>query len=263
MRNVRWLGPVGLGGLASVFVVIFATSGAETKAAPEPLPQDAQAVVVVELFTSQGCSSCPPADRLLGELADKPGILALSYHVDYWDYLGWKDPYSAAFATERQRAYARTMRLRTVYTPQTVIDGRLETVGSRRSQVLSLIAESLREGPAEAVLLDVANDVGGFSVGVEGGVGAEVTLVEYLPLAETKIPRGENRGRTLTEHNVVTGLQALGEVGEAAQEFVIEADDLQSNRAYAVLVQARGHGPILAAAKLRGVTPVARAQLGD
>ncbi|MGF1447955.1 MAG: DUF1223 domain-containing protein [Opitutales bacterium] len=231
--------------------MVFATSGTDSSAAIESLAQDGQSVVVVELFTSQGCSSCPPADKLLGELADKPGILALSYHVDYWDYLGWKDPYSSALATERQRAYAQNLKARGLYTPQAVIDGRLETVGSSRSKVLSLIAESLKDGPDRDVLIEVVETDGGYGIVVDGAQGTTLKLVEYLPLAETAIPRGENRGRTLTEHNVVTDLKSLGNLRDKVQRVEVGAGDLRSDRAYAVLVQVRGQGPILAAAQVR------------
>src|SRR5437868_14761375 len=95
--------------------------------------------IVVELFTSQGCSSCPPADALLGELARRDDVLPLAFHVDYWDRLGWKDPFSSAAATARQRTYARQLDAANVYTPQMVVDGRIDVVGSYRDQVLRAI----------------------------------------------------------------------------------------------------------------------------
>src|SRR6059036_991639 len=91
--------------------------------------------VVVELFTSEGCSSCPPADAFLGELAQRPDIVALAFHVDYWDYIGWKDPYASPLTTQRQHDYAAALHLHMVYTPQMVVDGRADVVGSERSDV--------------------------------------------------------------------------------------------------------------------------------
>ncbi|MGF1482902.1 MAG: DUF1223 domain-containing protein [Opitutales bacterium] len=238
--------------VATAGLAAFALSSNEPEPALQPLSEvgDADAVVVIELFTSQGCSSCPPADRLLGELAQKPGILALSHHVDYWDYLGWKDPYSSSTATERQRAYAQRMNLRGLYTPQAVVDGRLETVGSRRTDVLQIIAESLRQGRPQETLMAVERGEEGFSIDVVRADDAEVFLVEYLPEAKTQVPRGENRGRTLTEHNVVTDWRSLGKIDEGGQVFFVQASKLDAQRAYAVIVQERGAGPILAAIKL-------------
>src|SRR5215831_16018900 len=96
--------------------------------------------VLVELFTSQGCSSCPPADQLLGELARRPDVVAIGFHVDYWDYIGWKDPYAGPWATKRQRSYAHSLGLHMVYTPQVVVDGGADAVGSDRAAIDRLIA---------------------------------------------------------------------------------------------------------------------------
>ena len=109
----------------------------------------AERPIVVELFTSEGCSSCPPADALLAELASRPDVLALSFHVDYWDRLGWKDPFSSAAATDRQRNYANLLRTGTVYTPQIVVDGRWQAVGSDRDEVEQAIGSAHR---SEAML---------------------------------------------------------------------------------------------------------------
>src|SRR5712671_4480747 len=109
--------------------------------------------IVVELFTSQGCSSCPPADALLAELAKRPDVLALSFHVDYWDRLGWKDPYSSRAATDRQNRYAKLLALHTVYTPQIVVDGKWEAVGSDRADVERALDLARRDRPEVPVTL--------------------------------------------------------------------------------------------------------------
>ena len=113
----------------------------------------AERPIVVELFTSEGCSSCPPADALLAELASRPDVLALSFHVDYWDRLGWKDPFSSAAATDRQRNYAKLLGTGTVYTPQIVVDGRWQAVGSDRSEVERAIAAAHQSEAAVPVAL--------------------------------------------------------------------------------------------------------------
>src|SRR5438309_7939527 len=109
--------------------------------------------IVVELFTSEGCSSCPPADALLAELAKRPDVLALSFHVDYWDRLGWKDPFSSRAATDRQNRYAKLLKLATVYTPQIVVDGRWEAVGSDRADVERALDRARRDRPEVPVTL--------------------------------------------------------------------------------------------------------------
>src|SRR5258707_8836135 len=109
--------------------------------------------VVVELFTSQGCSSCPPADSLLGELSKRSDVLALGFHVDYWDYIGWKDPYASKLATKRQHDYAAALRLHMVYTPQMVVDGRTDVVGSERGDVAAAIGKAAAQ-PKLAVAIE-------------------------------------------------------------------------------------------------------------
>ena len=112
-----------------------------------PPARAAERPIVVELFTSEGCSSCPPADALLGELATRPNVLALSFHVDYWDRLGWKDPFSSPEATARQQHYARLLGLDTVYTPQIVVDGSWEAVGSDQAAVERALDQARRSRP--------------------------------------------------------------------------------------------------------------------
>ncbi len=209
--------------------------------------------VVVELFTSQGCSSCPPADALLGELAGQPGVLALAYHVDYWDYIGWKDPFASAQYTERQQDYAAKLGLRYVYTPQIVVDGRIDVVGSRRRAVTRAIEESAGALPVVGVTLESAN--GGqvtLSAGKAPEGGATVWLVTFDDRHETNVARGEKSGRTLVDSNVVRELVPLGTWTGEAKTFPL---DLAAARAKgrggcAVLVQDGRGGPVLGAAML-------------
>jgi hypothetical protein len=166
--------------------------------------------VLVELFTSQSCSSCPPADVLLGELARRPDVVALGFHVDYWDRLGWKDPFSLPEATRRQRDYGRQFNLRAIYTPQLVVDGVAEMVGSDRAAVTRALAAAR---PGDGVAVALARD--GVSVLVrvaEGAVAApaRVQLVGYTPGATTRVLGGENSGRTLADTNAVRRLETLG-----------------------------------------------------
>ena len=119
-------------------------AGAGLLATPQAVAESNGGPWAIELFTSQGCSSCPPADRQLGKLARRPDIVALSFHVDYWDYIGWKDRFASKATTERQRAYARTLRQKYVYTPEMVVDGRVHQPGIQDSQVESMLADARR-----------------------------------------------------------------------------------------------------------------------
>ncbi|MPZ09607.1 MAG: DUF1223 domain-containing protein [Kiloniellaceae bacterium] len=207
--------------------------------------------VVVELFTSQGCSSCPPADALLDELAHRPGVLALSFHVDYWDYIGWKDPFASAQYTERQRDYAAKLGLRYVYTPQMVVDGRYDAVGSNRREVTRAIQQSAETPSLMEVTLD-ATDGGRalLSAGEAPSGGATVWLVTFDDGHDTPVARGENRGRDLHNSNVVREMRALGTWTGEAKVFPL---DLQAARAEgrggcAIIVQQGRGGPVLGAA---------------
>jgi hypothetical protein len=202
---------------------------------------------VVELFTSQGCSSCPPADAYVGELAQRPDVLALSFHVDYWDDLGWRDRFDSPEATARQRRYADAMNLPSVYTPQVVIDGHENFVGSdRRSIGQSLgkprggipVAIAIRE---HTVLIDLA--------ATAGVPSSDVLLVAYRHSATSAIGRGENSGRTLTEYNIVRSVRRLGNYTGEAREYGVDTGSLPTDATdVAVLVQQSDQGPVVAAA---------------
>ncbi len=209
--------------------------------------------VVVELFTSQGCNSCPPADEFLGELAERPGIIALSLHVDYWDYIGWKDPYAIPQATARQRGYVEGLGLRYVYTPQMVIDGRADVAGLRRNEVLRAIETAAVGRKALQVRFERAD--GGKIVVPAGHApegGAAVWLAVYDRNHETSVPRGENAGRKLHNYNVVRELSRIGTWhGERLEiPFDMAAAAAQGRDGCAVIVQQAPAGPVLGAAAI-------------
>jgi hypothetical protein len=203
--------------------------------------------VVVELFTSQGCSSCPPADAFLTDLAKQAkGVLPLAFHVTYWDSLGWKDPYSLDAATARQRDYARSLNQGGVYTPQMVVDGALGFVGSDRAQGLEAIARAARDRPGPVPMV-FARDGQSLVVSIGTGSGtARVLLVGFDLAHETHIGRGENGGRTLLESNIVRSLTPIGVWTGAA---VTLRPSLPGGEAFAVLLQSED-GRIIAAAIL-------------
>jgi hypothetical protein len=210
----------------------------------------AEEVVVVELFTSQGCSSCPPADKILGQLAEEDNVVALAMHVDYWDYLGWKDEFASPDHTKRQRAYARAKGERTIYTPQMVIGGTDHVVGSRAMKVSSAVRKhENRKLPVSIDLARNGNQVV-ISADARGNVpDMVVQVVTYMPEATVKIRRGENAGRTITYHNVVRDLVTLGS-WNGQGEYKATAR-VPSDMPVVVLVQAKGAGPIMGASRLK------------
>ena len=164
--------------------------------------------VVLELFTSQGCSSCPPADALLEELSQKPDVIGLAYHVDYWDYIGWPDTFGAAANSDRQRAYAAAWGSSRIFTPQLVVNGREGVVGSRRGEVAPAVD---KEGLELPVKLTLKGEMLKISIPPSAGrEDAVIWLVSYIDRAEVVIERGENAGKTIAYTQIVTGRQALG-----------------------------------------------------
>lgn len=212
-------------------------------------------VHVVELFTSQGCSSCPPADRLLGKLIEsRDDIIALELHVDYWDDLvhglagSWPDPFSDSAHTRRQRHYAsRGLEGGNgVYTPQVVVDGRAAAVGSRREAI-----ERLLEGPPpRAAGLSLERGAGSMNVTVSGDPAATgtVSLYRFDLRNVTRIGAGENKGKTLTNHHVVTEVRHLGGWAGGTREYPVDNLYLNEDESCAVVVQRPGPGAVLGAA---------------
>lgn len=207
--------------------------------------------VVVELFTSQGCSSCPPADAILSELAPSDDVIALALHVDYWDYLGWKDDFADPRYTRRQKAYAHVAGARTVYTPQMVVGGTDHLVGARPVELMALI-ERHAANPAP-VLLSLSRSGGQVEISATSAGklpnGAVVQLVRYTPQADVTIRGGENGGQTIRYSNIVRSWDAIGEWDGTAPLSL--SAPLGGTDPVVVILQEPGPGPILAAARLR------------
>lgn len=208
--------------------------------------------VVVELFTSQGCSSCPPAEAFLNDLTKRDDVIALEFHVDYWDYIGWKDVFAKPEFTARQKSYVRAMNSRYAYTPQMVIDGREHVVGSHRAKVESKIRKAQsRAGNAPAIKMRREGMTLVISVGAAQVPGDfEVKMVTFDKPHVTKVKRGENRGMTLTNANVVRELVKIGDWNGKAAEYSFSLDGIDGNGGCAILIQTKNHGPVLAAASM-------------
>jgi hypothetical protein len=214
---------------------------------PNALAADAAHPTVVELFQSQGCSSCPPAAANVMAISDRADVLALSFAVDYWDRLGWKDTFSRPAWTARQYAYAHAMGRDGVYTPQVVVNGRVEGDGLEPAALAGLVSRGDRGAGGPEV--DIASSAVSVGAGVSPAGGADVWLARYEPrVVEVAVRRGENAGRTLPHKDVVHEMILLGHWRGSAENFPLPAGDEQG-LAEAVLVQAAGAGPILAAAK--------------
>jgi hypothetical protein len=209
------------------------------------LAADAAHPTVVELFQSQGCSSCPPANANVMALSDRPDILALSFQVTYWDELGWKDTFGSPQYTARQWDYARGLRHDSVFTPQVVINGRADVVGIQKGEIERAIARSDRGAAGPTVT------IAGGRVAVAGAstaTPAQIWLVRYDPnIVQVPIRRGENGGRTLPHKNIVKTLTRLGDWSGAARSWTLPPSP--AGLKTAVLVQAGPGGPILAAAR--------------
>lgn len=211
-----------------------------------------QPKAVVELFTSQGCASCPPADALLTALADREDVVALAYHVDYWDYVGWKDTFAQEAYSDRQRAYAKSWGSSRIYTPQMVVNGARPVVGSRRNEVQQAVG---RANLPLAMDLSLTGDLLKISLPAKAELSdAVIWLVTYMNRADVKIDSGENAGKTMVYTQVVTGRQVLGMwESEAGAELKLPLGEVlgAANTGIAIVVQQeRGGlpGAILAAA---------------
>jgi hypothetical protein len=254
---------LGLAGLAGWVWRSSARTGLAPAATPGAEPVGAaRAPVVVELFTSEGCSSCPPADEVLESLEKaqpivEAEVIPLSLHVDYWNYIGWADPFSSAAFSERQNGYARVFARGQVYTPQMVVDGRAEFVGSREGQAREAIREASRQ-PKAAVSLQKTGKDAAFSVKISGmpavsaGDTAEVVFAVTESGLLSNVSRGENAGRRLTHTAVVRSLETIGEVSgkefQATRSPALDKSWRQANLRVVALVQERRSRRILGAA---------------
>lgn len=215
---------------------------------------------VLELFTSQGCSSCPPADALMRTLRSEPGIIALTLPVDYWDYLGWKDTLASPANTQRQRAYAKMRGDRQVYTPQMVINGVAHAVGSNLASIRQAVRTSSASIGARIPVSITSNDrsidlhVGAAPAGAKASKGT-IWLVLFDDTEQVTIQRGENAGRKITYYNVVKEMTPVGMWDGGKAEFSLPRPELKA-RGYkkcAVLLQAGNAGAIIGAAELTGL----------
>jgi hypothetical protein len=199
---------------------------------------------VIELFTSQGCSSCPPADKLAGELAQDPSLLVMSLPIDYWDYLGWKDTLANPGHTNRQRAYSKVRGDREVYTPQVVVNGMAQVLGSDRSAIDSAIKHTAKHAGTLSLPVAVSVADNQISVNVPADKGkvtkGEIWLCPITRNVPVAVGKGENSGNTITYHNVVRKWIKLGEWTGAARSFTLPVRDLGDDEAesVAVIIQA-------------------------
>lgn len=221
--------------------------------------------VVLELFTSQGCSSCPPADEMLADLADRDDVLALSWHVDYWDYLGWADGFARPEFTRRQQAYAYQSGERAIYTPQMIVGGADTLIALRPAELMGLLQQQMaRPSP---VMVSAAQDEGGYRIELTPRARipdrVAIILVRYAPSREVEVKAGENRGVVLDYRNVVLAAERVAEWdGRAPLRITVSpdtrhGDDFPGDTRHAILAQELGRGdprsasgPILAAIRL-------------
>lgn len=241
-------------GFGAAMVLAGAISAATDQARSEP-----QAKAVIELYTSQGCSSCPPADKLVGKLAERSDVIALTFPVDYWDYLGWKDTLASPAYSARQRAYAKARGDGQVYTPQVVIGGSSHEVGSHASAIKSAISRSREKLKKAHVELTMHTE--GDTLIITAGAAPEGVRIKpatiWLALVKksqaVKITRGENRGRTITYHRVVRDMTPIGHWKGKKVQIKLPKHHLQNTDAdgCTVLLQQDTAGPVLAAVEMR------------
>ncbi len=217
--------------------------------------EHARSPIVIELFTSQGCATCVPADDVLADLAKRPDVLALSFHVDYWDYIGWKDPFADREMTARQYSYLESLSQNYAYTPQIVINGVAHELGSNSEAVAEAIERAV-EGPRPQLNIELhQEDDGSVTVSVPAAPfrgEAVVWLVQYDRKLTTEVTEGENRGRTLTNYHVVRDIRRIATWNGSALDLTLDPSllSVHARDSCAIIVQANGNGPIIGARAL-------------
>jgi hypothetical protein len=242
----HWSG-ASLMGAAMVMILPVVVAPATAAAGPR---------AVVELFTSQGCSSCPAADKIVGELASDPSVIALSLPIDYWDYLGWKDTLADARFTARQRAYSARRGDREVYTPQVVVNGQAQVVGSDRAQIDHAISDTAATPGVMSVPVAVTREGKELKVSVPAatdGTSGEVWICSIARAVPITIGKGENRGREITYHNVVRNWLKVGDWTGKEGHWTVPLENLTRDGVDAAVVYLQDGnrdqpGPMLGAA---------------
>ncbi len=236
-------------GLALIAATLFTTNIATAANVKTPK-------AVVEVFTSQGCHSCPPADKIVEKFSQEGDVLAISVHVDYWDYLGWKDIFASKENTLRQYGYARSMGESQVYTPQAVINGRDHVVGSRENAIMKTISKhnSLNQGLTVPINASVNENSIGISIDADARVGdATLYVISMKKSQAVDIKRGENTGKTIKYHNIMSAMQPIGMIKPNGLNIEYPIADLkrQGHDRYAFILQSMDKGgnpgPILGA----------------
>jgi hypothetical protein len=219
-----------------------------------PLQAEQDQPVVVELFTSQGCSSCPAADEMLAELADREDIIALALHVDYWDYIGWEDPFGDPAHAERQRGYAAVGGRRSVYTPELIVQGQTDIVGAKPMKLMDAVERHAEAAPQVALTLARSDETLEIEADplTDTAGPMHVHMLRYSPMERTKVTRGENAGHVMEHSNVVRDWQVLADWdGSAPLSLTAKTE---GDLPVVVIVQRQepgGPGAILAAARIK------------
>lgn len=239
--------------LAGMAILAGSAGAATAQQSARSVRQAVAHPVVVELYTAQGCASCPSANKMLDALAEDTGVVALTFSVDYWDYLGWSDTFAKPEFTARQRAYVSRLRLKEIYTPEVVVQGRREAPGVDQDKIEQLVAAERARKPAPHSAPTISVLRHGRRVTLGAGTAparaADVWLIRYDPMRrDVKVKAGENAGKTVTHYNVVRDLTRLGAWTGTRRSFSLPASEIPGLKAL-VVIQAPAGGPILAASR--------------